>query len=217
MKKSLLFVLTIIILMCSFTFMVHAEDEEINNDTLHKVLTGQIIEEPTIDKNTPKGKVTFIVQANKNRPADFYNYDFFVELSSDKLQFADATSNFYKIPEINDYTETYEFPYGEYEIVRGGVYDDVRNKFSIVTDIEKFVLDENNQEVTVIFNFENMNYISGEKETENIIQNYTEETPNQFLGKYSELVKVVGILMILLSVIIMFCLFFLVSMKKYKK
>lgn len=156
------------------------------------------------------GTVKLVVNVGENRPYGFDEYDFFVELYPESVSSVDATNNFYDIRAARGYVATYDLPYGEYSVVRGGVKGDTKNKFAIVSDIETFTIDENTKEITITFNFQNMNFITGEE------SEYTPPIVSQEKEDNSSIIKVIGILMILVSVIIIFCLFFLYSMKRYK-
>lgn len=157
----------------------------------------------------PMGTVKLVVNVGENRPHGFDEYDFFVELYPESATSVDATNNFYDVLAARGYKATYQLPYGEYTVVRGGVNGDTKNKFAIYSETETFILDENNNEITLTFNFQNMDFVSGEESEYTPPEVYQEKEDN------SSIVKVVGILMILVSVVIAFCGFFLISMKKY--
>lgn len=161
------------------------------------------------------GTVTFIVDATHNRPKDFEEYNCFVEIYSDVLNLVDSTDGFYNIMAYNDFRATYYLPYGTYNVIRGGVINDTTGKFNMHPDIEEFELSDNNNDVTIKLSFDNLNHATGEIDKDNIVDNSEpERTPQK---DFSGLIKVIGILMIVVSIVIGFCIFFLFSMKKYNE
>ena len=131
------------------------------------------------------------------------------------LNLVDSTDGFYNIMAYNDFRATYYLPYGTYNVIRGGVINDTTGKFNMHPDIEEFELSDNNNDVTIKLSFDNLNHVTGEIDKDNIIDNSNSEKAPQ--KDFSGLIKVVGILMIVISVVIGFCLFFLFSMKKFNE
>lgn len=172
-------------------------------------------EAPASEEEEKLGTVTFVVDATHNRPKDFEEYNCFVEIYSDVLNLVDSTDGFYNIMAYNDFRATYYLPYGTYNVIRGGVINDTTGKFNMHPDIEEFELSDNNNDVTIKLSFDNLNHVTGEIDKDNIIDNSDYENAPQ--KDFSELIKVVGILMIVISVVIGFCLFFLFSMKKFNE
>ena len=119
---------------------------------------------------------------------------------------------------------TYNLPYGDYDILSAGVPNDGTGKYSLAPSIESFTLSEENPMVSVDFVFRNFDYSKGEEFSEEEIvqkEDYIEEQNNNSNivtnGEgSSDFVMVIGIFMILVAVVIAFCIFFLVSMKKFK-
>lgn len=183
-----------------------------------------IMEETTSTVEETMGEVILKVDVTKNRLKDFKGYDFYVEIRRTDIEDPDPMGTNYYIKSGNDYMATYNLPYGDYDILSAGVPNDGTGKYSLAPSIESFVLSEKNPTVSVDFVFRNFDYSNGEEFSEEQIvqkEDYIEEQNNNSNivtnGEgSSDFVMVIGIFMILVAVVIAFCIFFLVSMKKFK-
>jgi hypothetical protein len=164
------------------------------------------------------GTVTFVVDATKNRPMSFDSYNCFVELSSDALNIASPTEGIFNIMSYNDYSATYELPYGTYSVVRGGVIGDSFGEFSMSPDITEFILSKDNDNLVIRLSFDNMDHTTGSKvDSDKIIEDSTDYVPEKEKKIDSNLITLIGIFSVILGVVIVFCLVILSSVKKYKR
>ena len=170
------------------------------------------------------GEVTLRVDVTKNRLKDFKGYDFYVEIKRNDVDSFDPMGDNYYVKSSNDYVNTYNLPYGDYDILSAGVPNDGTGKYGLAPSIESFTLSEKNPTISIDFVFRNFDYSKGEEFSEEEIvqkEDYTEEQNNDSNiatnGEgNSDFVMVIGIFMILVAVVIAFCIFFLVSMKRFK-
>ena len=210
MKKIILGLFFIFLV---FTFPLHAFATEAE-------ITGEIVS--AVAETT--GEINLKVDVTKNRLKDFDGYDFYVEIRRADIDDPDPMGTNYYVKASNDYMATYNLPYGDYDILSAGVPNDGTGKYSLAPSIESFTLSEENPMVSVDFVFRNFDYSKGEEFSEEEIvqkEDYIEEQNNNSNiatngESNSDFVMVIGIFMILVAVVIAFCIFFLVSMKKFK-
>lgn len=182
------------------------------------------IEETTSTVEETMGEVILKVDVTKNRLKDFKGYDFYVEIRRTDIEDPDPMGTNYYIKSGNDYMATYNFPYGDYDVLSAGVPNDGTGKYGLAPSIESFTLSEKNPTISIDFVFRNFDYSKGEEFSEEEIvqkEDYIEEQNNNSNiatneESNSDFVMVIGIFMILVAVVIAFCIFFLVSMKKFK-
>jgi len=154
-----------------------------------------------------KGLIEININVLENRPIEFQAYDFVISFMD-----LDNYLEYYVTVEASDnYNLVYELPYGNYIVTSSGAKGDTRGKFQIVPlDKEEFTISEEMTSIT--FGFHGINGSTGEKQ-ETI--NVEDLVPQENEKDYSQFIKVIGIFMILTAVVILFCIFFLVSMKKF--
>lgn len=95
------------------------------------------------------GWVHITVDAQTNRPADFHDYNFFVNIVNEETGAFNLVNVYYD----NDYKAMATLPYGNYFIAEAGVKNDWSWNFALNTG-EKFTLDENTHAVDVSLHFD---------------------------------------------------------------
>lgn len=124
MKKTLTIMSLVLVFMMMFTVNAFATNTDI-----------EFIENPNTEVKENIGWLHITIDTETNRPADFQNYNFFVNVVNEET----GEWNLIDVLYINDYTARAELPYGKYYVAEAGVKNDVTYKFGLVTG-QKFEL-----------------------------------------------------------------------------
>lgn len=94
------------------------------------------------------GQVHVVIDTETNRPADFYDYNFYVNfVNSETGEWITKTIHY----SLN-YNETIDLPFGKYEIGEAGVEKDYLGKFALIGG-EAFELNGNNKSAEIYLGF----------------------------------------------------------------